>query len=94
MVSELGDSHADAAIVDIARSLFEDGIINWGRIVSLVSLGAALCQHQNRVERGKGSLLADTVSEAIASYMLTEHRGWLEERRWVSGPYTRWLNFT
>uniref|UniRef100_A0A8C7Y4Z1 Bcl-2 Bcl-2 homology region 1-3 domain-containing protein n=1 Tax=Oryzias sinensis TaxID=183150 RepID=A0A8C7Y4Z1_9TELE len=77
----IGEPHQLISVFS-SVSLFEDGIINWGRIVSLVSLGAALCQHQNRVDRGNGSLLADTVSEAIASYLLTEHRGWLEERRW------------
>nr|BBA49183.1 mcl1-like [Oryzias latipes] len=93
MVSDLGDSFPDAAMVNVAKSLFEDGIINWGRVVSLICLGAAVCQHQDRFSGSPGSLLADTVSEAIASYLLTEHRGWLEEMCWVSGLYSRGLNF-
>lgn len=94
MVSDLGDSFPDAAMVNVAKSLFEDGIINWGRVVSLICLGAAVCQHQDRFSGSPGSLLADAVSEAIASYLLTEHRGWLEEMCWVSGLYSRGLNFT
>lgn len=82
MTRALKDQRCHITITDVAGNVFEDGIVNWGRVVSLVALGAAICQ-SNGLESA-ASAAGDTMAGAIASYLLTEHREWMEEHRWVS----------
>ncbi|CAN9514434.1 unnamed protein product [Ophioblennius macclurei] len=58
----------------VARSLFSDGTTNWGRIASLVSFGAVVCQHMK--EQGRTNCV-DMVAEQISTYLLHEQREWL-----------------
>ena len=66
----------------VAIDLFEDGIINWGRVTSLLAFGAVVCQHLK--DRGMDNC-AELVGEAIAVYLVTNQKTWLvENNSWVS----------
>ncbi|XP_016399306.1 induced myeloid leukemia cell differentiation protein Mcl-1 homolog [Sinocyclocheilus rhinocerous] len=58
----------------VATELFSDGITNWGRIASLLTLGAMVCKHQN--DKGL-SKCASLVGKEISSYLLITQRDWL-----------------
>uniref|UniRef100_A0A8C7UTW0 Bcl-2 Bcl-2 homology region 1-3 domain-containing protein n=1 Tax=Oncorhynchus mykiss TaxID=8022 RepID=A0A8C7UTW0_ONCMY len=58
----------------VAHSIFEDGTVNWGRVASLTSFGAAVCRYL----RGKGrDNCVDLVGEEISEYLVTHHKDWL-----------------
>uniref|UniRef100_A0A8C6SW38 MCL1 apoptosis regulator, BCL2 family member b n=1 Tax=Neogobius melanostomus TaxID=47308 RepID=A0A8C6SW38_9GOBI len=59
---------------DVARSIFEDGTTNWGRIASLISFGAVVCQYLK--SKGRESCV-ERVAEEISSYLLSDQRDWL-----------------
>uniref|UniRef100_A0A3B5R119 MCL1 apoptosis regulator, BCL2 family member b n=1 Tax=Xiphophorus maculatus TaxID=8083 RepID=A0A3B5R119_XIPMA len=61
-------------VTEIAESLFSDGITNWGRIASLVTFGAAVCQRLK--ERGREHCV-ELVSRKISTYLLANQRDWL-----------------
>lgn len=82
MTRTLKDQLCHITITEVARNVFEDGIVNWGRVVSLMALGAAMCQ-SNGLESNVIAV-GDSVAGEIASYLLTEHREWMEEHPWVS----------
>ncbi|KAL0961662.1 hypothetical protein UPYG_G00353150 [Umbra pygmaea] len=60
----------------IAKSLFADGTVNWGRVVSLVAFGAALSEYLK--DKGRESCV-ELVGEEIAVYMLTDQKDWMTE---------------
>uniref|UniRef100_A0A8C7X109 MCL1 apoptosis regulator, BCL2 family member b n=1 Tax=Oryzias sinensis TaxID=183150 RepID=A0A8C7X109_9TELE len=71
----LDDQGDDMSFVSsVAKSLFADGTTNWGRIVSLLAFGAAVCQDLK--EKGRGHCV-DLVSQEICTYLLSEQRNWL-----------------
>uniref|UniRef100_A0AAZ1XHX8 Bcl-2 Bcl-2 homology region 1-3 domain-containing protein n=1 Tax=Oreochromis aureus TaxID=47969 RepID=A0AAZ1XHX8_OREAU len=58
----------------VARALFSDGIINWGRIVSLVAYGTVLLQ------ASKSTLWPECaygIGVSIAAYITDNHMDWL-----------------
>ncbi|KAM6967740.1 induced myeloid leukemia cell differentiation protein Mcl-1b [Aplochiton taeniatus] len=61
-------------IMSVAKSLFNDGTTNWGRIASLVAFGAVVCQHLK--EKGRDHCV-DLVGSEISTYLLSEQREWL-----------------
>ncbi|XP_045548674.1 induced myeloid leukemia cell differentiation protein Mcl-1 homolog [Salmo salar] len=68
----------------VAHIIFEDGTVNWGRVASLMSFGAAVCQYL----RGKGrDDCVDVVGEEIAEYLATHHTDWLVK-------HNSWNGFT
>ena len=68
-------------VTSVAKSLFSDGITNWGRIASLVSFGAVLCQALEVM--GKGGCVS-LVAEEISSYLLSYQWEWLvRNNSWV-----------
>lgn len=79
----LDDQGDDMSFVSsVAKSLFADGTTNWGRIVSLLAFGAAVCQSLK--EKGRGHCV-DLVSQEICTYLLSEQRNWLvNNNSWVS----------
>lgn len=69
-------------IMSVAKSLFGDGITNWGRIASLVAFGAVVCQYLK--EMGRGHCI-ELVGQEISSYLLSDQRDWLvKNNSWVS----------
>ncbi|KAM4735718.1 induced myeloid leukemia cell differentiation protein Mcl-1b [Anableps anableps] len=58
----------------VATHLFSDGITNWGRIASLVSFGAVVCQ---RLKESHREHCVELVSQEISTYLLTNQRDWL-----------------
>lgn len=77
----------------IAESLFSDGDVNWGRVVSLAAFGVSVCQRCNANGLGDRS---DVLGEEISQYLVTHQRTWLlEHNAWVCKYYytalSQWL---
>ncbi|KAL0961669.1 hypothetical protein UPYG_G00352860 [Umbra pygmaea] len=71
----LDDSGYDVRFVSaVAKSLFADGTVNWGRVVSLLAFGAALSHHLK--DKGNENCM-ELVGEEISVYLLTDQRDWL-----------------
>ncbi|CAI5654301.1 unnamed protein product [Oreochromis niloticus] len=66
------DTFAEAAVVaDVAREIYSDGLLNWGRLVSLVAFGAALLGvSKASPERARN------IGVTIAAYMTDTHMDW------------------
>ncbi|KAK1788975.1 hypothetical protein P4O66_015893 [Electrophorus voltai] len=58
----------------VAKSMFSDGMTNWGRVASLVAFGAVLCESLK--ESGRDHCV-DTVAHRISSYLTTYQHEWL-----------------
>ncbi|CDQ72508.1 unnamed protein product [Oncorhynchus mykiss] len=72
---DLDDRCDDMSVVNsVAKTMFSDGITNWGRIASLVAFGAVVSQHLK--ESGRGHCV-DLVGQEIATYLLSDQRDWL-----------------
>lgn len=81
--------HGAVKLSSMADKLFLDGIVNWGRIVSLTAFGVSL----HRL--GKTSDSAEVIAEDLSEYLLSKHKAWLiENRSWVSLPYTSYRFYT
>uniref|UniRef100_A0AAR2KCR3 Apoptosis regulator Bcl-2 family BH4 domain-containing protein n=1 Tax=Pygocentrus nattereri TaxID=42514 RepID=A0AAR2KCR3_PYGNA len=61
-------------ISSVAKTLFDDGITNWGRIASLVALGAVVCEWLKEVGREQ---CVENVIQHISMYLSTDQRQWL-----------------
>ncbi|XP_072317304.1 induced myeloid leukemia cell differentiation protein Mcl-1b [Eucyclogobius newberryi] len=71
----LDDRGDDVAfITEVAKSIFEDGTTNWGRIASLISFGAVVCQYLKTNGREN---CVELVGKEISSYLLSHQREWL-----------------
>ncbi|KAL0961672.1 hypothetical protein UPYG_G00352890 [Umbra pygmaea] len=71
----LDDRGDDVRFVSaVAKSLFADGTVNWGCIVSLLAFGAALSHHLK--DKGNENC-TELVGEEISVYLLTDQRDWL-----------------
>lgn len=74
--------HDMSFIGSVARSIFMDGVKNWGRIASLVAFGAVVAQYMK--DNGRGDCV-ELVSQEISTYLLTDQRDWLlKNNGWVS----------
>uniref|UniRef100_A0A3P9D9X2 Bcl-2 Bcl-2 homology region 1-3 domain-containing protein n=1 Tax=Maylandia zebra TaxID=106582 RepID=A0A3P9D9X2_9CICH len=86
-------------VTRVARTLFSDGIINWGRIVSLVAYGTVLLQASKST---LGPECAYAIGVSIAAYITDNHMdwlagtdgwvGWLRSIRLVLGLWMLWKN--
>ncbi|AWO98440.1 putative induced myeloid leukemia cell differentiation protein Mcl-1 -like [Scophthalmus maximus] len=85
MIVALERTKGPGTVTQEAKAVFVDGVVNWGRIVSLVSLGAAICQSRGFECRGSGENATETVEEEIASYLLKEHEDWLVANDYSDG---------
>lgn len=66
-------SRTEAAIVtSVARELCSDGILNWGRLVSLVAFGVALL----RLPKARTPDRARDIGVSIAAYLTSNHMDW------------------
>lgn len=84
MVNKLSmENREDVRFVGlVAKSMFEDGATNWGRVASLVTFGAVVAQYMQ--ERGRRECV-EQVAQEISSYLLTDQRDWLvKNKAWVS----------
>lgn len=71
----LDDRGEDMRFVSaVAKSLFEDGTTNWGRIASLVAFGAVVCQYLKKNGREN---CVEMVGQEISTYLLSYQRDWL-----------------
>ncbi|XP_065516210.1 induced myeloid leukemia cell differentiation protein Mcl-1 [Lathamus discolor] len=62
------------AVRDVAARLFDDGVTNWGRVVTLISFGAFVAQHLKSIQQEKSiSSLAGIITDAL----LSSSREWL-----------------
>lgn len=91
----LDDRGDDVSFVSsVAKSMFADGVTNWGRIASLVAFGAVVAQHMK--DNGRRDCV-EPVAQEISTYLLTDRRDWLiKNNGWVSsegrevGPKKLW----
>lgn len=77
MVNKLSvdDRGDDVTFVSaVAKSLFEDGTTNWGRVASLIAFGAVVCQLLK--SRGREQCV-EKVAQEISTYLLDDQRDWL-----------------
>uniref|UniRef100_A0A6Q2XXK6 Bcl-2 Bcl-2 homology region 1-3 domain-containing protein n=1 Tax=Esox lucius TaxID=8010 RepID=A0A6Q2XXK6_ESOLU len=58
----------------VANRLFADGVTNWGRVVSLLAFGAAVCRYLK--DKGKENCV-EAVGQEISMHLLTDHKDWL-----------------
>uniref|UniRef100_A0A4W5LF91 MCL1 apoptosis regulator, BCL2 family member b n=1 Tax=Hucho hucho TaxID=62062 RepID=A0A4W5LF91_9TELE len=58
----------------LAHIIFRDGTVNWGRVASLTSFGAAVCQYLK--DEGRDNCV-EAVGEEISAYLVTHHKDWL-----------------
>lgn len=69
-------------IGDVATQIFSDGTTNWGRIASLLALGASVARHQK--QKGKEECV-EMVAQEISTFLLKEQHDWLiKNNAWVS----------
>ncbi|XP_026145197.1 induced myeloid leukemia cell differentiation protein Mcl-1 homolog [Carassius auratus] len=70
------DSQEDdmSFICSIAQSMFKDNTTNWGRVVSLVAFGAAVCSRLKELQRER---CIEAVAEQISCYLISEQHDWL-----------------
>lgn len=66
----------------VARSIFEDGTTNWGRIVSLLAFGATVCQYY--MTKGRENCV-ERVGQEISTYLLSDQRDWLAKNNGWNG---------
>ncbi|XP_026543738.1 induced myeloid leukemia cell differentiation protein Mcl-1 [Notechis scutatus] len=59
---------------EVATQVFNDGITNWGRIVTLISFGAFVAKHLKSINQESG---ISTLAEIITEVLVTEKREWL-----------------
>ncbi|XP_072840434.2 induced myeloid leukemia cell differentiation protein Mcl-1 [Pogona vitticeps] len=59
---------------EVATEVFRDGIINWGRIVTLISFGAFVAKHLKSINQESS---INTLTEIITDVLVTEKREWL-----------------
>lgn len=80
---DLDDRCDDMGVINsVAKTMFSDGITNWGRIASLVAFGAVVSQRLK--EMGRGHCI-ELVGQNIATYLLSDQRDWLvKNNAWVS----------
>lgn len=79
----LEDRGDDVSFVSsVAKSMFEDGANNWGRVASLVTFGAVVAQYMK--DNGRRDCV-EQVAQEISTYLLTVQRDWLvKNNAWVS----------
>uniref|UniRef100_A0A674BFJ1 Bcl-2 Bcl-2 homology region 1-3 domain-containing protein n=1 Tax=Salmo trutta TaxID=8032 RepID=A0A674BFJ1_SALTR len=58
----------------VAHIIFQDGTVNWGRVASLTSFGAAVCQYLK--DKGRDNCV-EVAGEEISAYLVTHHKDWL-----------------
>ncbi|KAJ7307237.1 hypothetical protein JRQ81_009232 [Phrynocephalus forsythii] len=59
---------------EVATEVFRDGIINWGRIVTLISFGAFVAKHLKSINLESS---INTLTEIITDVLVTDKREWL-----------------
>ncbi|KAL6473340.1 hypothetical protein MHYP_G00169010 [Metynnis hypsauchen] len=68
-------------ISSVAKTMFNDGTTNWGRIASLVAFGAVVCERLKEAGRHQ---CVENVIQHISTYLSTDQRQWLiNNKGWV-----------
>nr|XP_060614053.1 induced myeloid leukemia cell differentiation protein Mcl-1 [Anolis sagrei ordinatus] len=62
------------SVSEVATEVFRDGIINWGRIVTLISFGAFVAKHLKSINQENA---INTLIEIITDVLVTDKRDWL-----------------
>ena len=65
---EISDENFDAVYKSVALEMFADGVINWGRIITLYAFAATIAQHFN-----------DNGMENVADSMIHMNNQFIEE---------------
>lgn len=79
----LKHNSAEASVVNsVAREIYSDGLLNWGRLVSLVAFGAALLG-VSKASRPEPDWVRE-IGFSIAAYMTDNHMDWfVDNGGWV-----------
>ena len=82
---ELSTSNVYMSVHRVLSSIFDDGIVNWGRTVALLAFGGHLANFCSRNRLGEVvDSIAPWIAVFISSFM--NLKGWvLEHGGWVSG---------
>lgn len=84
MTEKLSMVHRGDEMKRVACALFEDGTINWGRIVGLATFGLEMCRHSKEKDERRFEFV-ESVGKEISTYLLTEQKDWLlKNNSWVS----------
>lgn len=85
----LKDNSAEGSVVtSVAREIFSDGLLNWGRLVSLVAFGATLLGTPKAI--GPEPDRAHEIGVSIAAYITDNHMDWfVDNEDWVCSVSTQ-----
>lgn len=68
---------------DVAANIFEDGLINWGRLVALLGFSVKVTEYFR--SKGFGNTYDNVVVELTTRFIVTHTGPWIESRGgWVS----------
>ncbi|XP_039599099.1 induced myeloid leukemia cell differentiation protein Mcl-1 homolog [Polypterus senegalus] len=74
-ISQEGDM---GFMTPVAESIFSDGVINWGRVVSLVAFGAVVAKHLKQVNLER---CIRPLADQISTFLLTRQKDWIVNNR-------------
>ncbi|XP_069505834.1 induced myeloid leukemia cell differentiation protein Mcl-1 [Ambystoma mexicanum] len=61
-------------VMSVSSHVFDDGVTNWGRIVTLISFGAFVSKHL-KARHLESSI--DTLAESFTEFLMTSKRDWI-----------------
>ncbi|XP_053369267.1 induced myeloid leukemia cell differentiation protein Mcl-1-like [Clarias gariepinus] len=65
------------SVQPVLRGVFSDGVMSWGRIASVLALGAVVCERLTQeCVKDRAEDIVDIVASQISSYLSTELQHW------------------
>ncbi|KAF5887541.1 induced myeloid leukemia cell differentiation protein Mcl-1, partial [Clarias magur] len=65
------------SVQSVLRGVFSDGVMSWGRIASVLALGAVVCERLTQeCVKDRAEECVDIVTSQISSYLSTELQHW------------------
>lgn len=74
------------SVSSVLSGVFSDGVISWGRIASVLALGAVVCERlKQECVKEKAEEKVDIVASKISCFISTElHHWFISNNGWVS----------
>nr|XP_005296550.1 induced myeloid leukemia cell differentiation protein Mcl-1 homolog [Chrysemys picta bellii] len=84
MLRKLDIKHEEdlKSVTAVATHIFNDGVTNWGRIVTLISFGAFVAKHLKSINQEN---CINTLAGIITDVLVTGKRHWLVNQRGWEG---------
>ena len=80
---KLTPTNFNSVIVQVWDGIFEDGVVNWGRVVSFLAFCSYVCLHSQRI--GLPGSVIESIPHWAAVFVNSRLKDWIEERGgWVS----------